>query len=319
MPSQNVDLAEAGAFFGLMQNLGYVQNPAGMAALNLIPAANVAVPDLGDSNTYVSAPVIQNTVNLLTVKLDRQAGSDNTFSGHYSLFNENNFNPFDPVNAFTNLPGYGATAKNRGQNAGFTWTHVFNSHWINEARLGFNRLHAADFQQDSGVNIGQQLGFPTTFSNPVDWGYPNINLYGYDGIGEPVNYPQDRHDNTYEFADNLAWNTGRHQFKFGGDIRRFQLNSYLDFISRGDWFFEGVTAQGLAQGLAQAGLPPQALDICPGGIANCPPQVGALAQLMAGVPDYVVTESGQHQQRAAHHRPGRPMYKTIFAFCRDSP
>ena len=84
-------------------------------------------------------------------------------------------------------------------------------------------------------------------ANPVDWGYPNVNIYGFDGIGEPVNYPQDRHDNTYEFADNLAWNTGRHQFKFGTDIRRFQLNSYLDFISRGDWFFEGDVAQGIAQ------------------------------------------------------------------------
>ena len=291
VPSQNVDLAEATGFFGLMQNLGFVQNPAGMAALSLIPAANVAVPDLGDSNTYVSSPVIQNTVNLLTLKLDRQAGSHNTFSGHYSLFTENNFNPFDPVNAFTDLPGYGATAINRGQNAGFTWTHVFNSHWINEARLGFNRLRAADFQQDSGVNNGQQLGFPSTSSNPVDWGYPNVNMYGFDGIGEPVNYPQDRHDNTYEFADNLAWNSGRHQFKFGTDVRRFQLNSYLDFISRGDWFFEGETAQGLAQAMAQM-LPSSVTNICPGGITNCPPQVGALAQLMAGVPDYVVTETG---------------------------
>jgi hypothetical protein len=291
VPSQAVDLAEADAFFGLMQNLGYVQNPAGVGALNLIPAANVAVPDLADSNTYVSAPVIRNTVDLFTLKLDRQAGSNNTFSGHYSLFHENNFNPFDPVNAFTDLPGYGASAVNRGQNAGFTWTHVFNSHWINEARLGFNRLRAADFQQDSGINESQQLGFPTTSSNPVDWGYPNVNIYGFDGIGEPVNYPQDRHDNTYEVADNLAWNTGRHQFKFGADIRRFQLNSYLDFISRGDWFFEGETAQGLAQALAGA-LPPSATNICPGGITNCPPQVFALAQLMAGVPDYVVTESG---------------------------
>jgi hypothetical protein len=297
VPSQT-ELAEAGGFAGLLGQLGNFGfpfsvplNPAGTAALNLIPAANVALPDLGDSSTYVSAPVIQNTVNLLTIKLDRQAGSNNTFTGHYSLFTENNFNPFDPVNAFTDLPGYGATAINRGQNAGFTWTHVFNSHWVNEARLGFNRLRGADFQQDSGINVAQQLGFPTVSINPVDWGYPNVNLYGFDGIGEPVNYPQDRHDNTYEFADNLAWNTGRHQFKFGTDIRRFQLNDYLDFISRGDWFFEGETAQGLAQGLAQV-LPPAVLNICPGGITNCPPQVGALAQLMTGVPDYVVTETG---------------------------
>ena len=287
VPSQ-VELEEAN---GLLQELGFPQNPATSTflAVNgnpnpLMPAANVATytgtcpagyTPLECSTTYVSAPVIQNTVNLLTIKLDRQTGTNNTFSGHYSLFTENNFNPFDPVNAFTDLPGYGATAINRGQNAGFTWTHVFNSHWVNEARLGFNRLRAADFQQDSGIN--ELPLFPTASNNPVDWGYPNVNLYGFDGIGEPVNYPQDRHDNTYEFADNLAWNTGRHQFKFGTDIRRFQLNDYLDFISRGDWFFEGLQSQ------TQPG-------VCLGGMAPC--QVAALGLLMAGVPDYIVTETG---------------------------
>src|SRR5208337_265005 len=293
VPSQ-VQLEEANGF---LQGLGLPQNPATSTflAVNgnpnpLIPAANVAMPDLADSTTYVSSPVIQDTVDLLTLKLDRQTGSDNTFSGHYSLFNENRFNPFDPVNAFTALPGYGSSTINRGQNAGFTWTHVFNSHWVNEARLGFNRLRGADFQQDSGINLMQQLGFPTVSTNPVDWGYPNVNLYGFDGIGEPVNYPQDRHDNTYEFADNLAWNTGRHQFKFGTDIRRIQLNDYLDFISRGDWFFEGDVAQGIAQGVAQ--MEPAALaGICPQGLANCQQQL-AVAQLMTGVPDYLVTETG---------------------------
>ncbi len=271
VPSQ-VELEEAN---GLLQGLGFPQNPAGVAALNLIPAANVAMPDLPDSTTYVSSPVIQDTNDLLTIKLDRQTGSNNTFSAHYSLFNENRFNPFDPVNAFTSLPGYGSSTINRGQNAGFTWTHVFSSHWVNEARLGFNRLRAADFQQDSGNNVTQQLGFPTVSTNPVDWGYPNVNLYGFDGIGEPVNYPQDRHDNTYEFADNLAWNWGRHQFKFGTDIRRFQLNDYLNFISRGDWFFDGLQQNGVC--LGTPGL-------------SC--QVAAVALLMAGVPDYVVTETG---------------------------
>ncbi len=288
VPSQ-VELEEANY---LLQNLGFPQNPSTSAflAVNgnpipLIPAANVAIitdladcppgsPALACSTTYVSSPVIQDTNDLLTIKLDRQTGSNNTFSGHYSLFNENRFNPFDPVNAFTDLPGYGSSTINRGQNAGFTWTHVFTPHWVNEARLGFNRLRAADFQQDSGINVTQQLGFPTVSTNPVDWGYPNVNLYGFDGIGEPVNYPQDRHDNTYEFADNLAWNWGRHQFKFGADIRRFQLNDYLDFISRGDWFFDGLQQNG----------------VCLGGAAPCP--VAAAALLMAGVPDYVVTETG---------------------------
>jgi hypothetical protein len=298
------DLADASTLFGLMQNFGYVQNPAGMAALNLLPPANVLVPSPAASTTYVSAPVIQNTFDLATIKLDRQAGAHNTFSGHYSLYNVNNFNPFDPVNAFTDLPGYGATAIDRGQNAGFTWTHVFNPHWINEARLGFNRLRAADFQQDSGTNWSGQLGFPTTSSNPVDWGFPNVNIAGFDGIGNPVEYPTDRHDNTYEFADNLAWNTGRHQFKFGTDIRRFQLNSYIDFVSRGDWYFEGGVVQGLAPYLGQilASAPAGSLgnlpNACPVETINqvpgayCAPAIGALAQLMAGVPDFAVSETG---------------------------
>jgi len=299
------DLADASTLFGLMQNFGYVPNAAGMAALNLLPPANVALPNLGESTTYVSAPVIQNTVDLMSVKLDRQAGSNNTFSGHYSLYNVNTFNPFDPVNAFTSLPGYGSYDIDRGQNAGFTWTHVFTSRWINEARLGFNRLRAAAYQQDYGVNEAEQRGFPTVSTNPLDWGYPNVNLYGFDGIGNPVEYPTDRHDNTDEFADNLAWNSGRHQFKFGTDIRRIQLNSYIDFISRGDWYFEGDVVQGLAPYLgpilssAPAGSPLASLaNACPVETVNgvpgayCAPAVGALAQLMAGVPDFVVTESG---------------------------
>jgi hypothetical protein len=291
------DLADASTLFGLMQNFGYVPNAAGMAALKLLPPANVALPNLGESTTYVSAPVIQDTVDLMSVKLDRQAGSNNTFSGHYSLYNVNTFNPFDPVNAFTSLPGYGSYDIDRGQNVGFTWTHVFTSRWINEARLGFNRLRAAAYQQDYGTNEAEKLGFPTVSTNPLDWGYPNVNLYGFDGIGNPVEYPTDRHDNTDEVADNLAWNSGRHQFKFGTDIRRIQLNSYIDFISRGDWYFEGDVVQGLAPELDQIltsappGTPLASLaNACPGGL--CAPAIGALAQLMAGVPDFVVTESG---------------------------
>ena len=291
VPSQT-ELAEATGFSNLLGIVGYPENPAGLVALGLIPAANVATPDLTDSNTYVASPVIQDSVNLLTLKLDRQTGSNNTFSGHYSMFNENRFNPYDPVNAFTSLPGYGSTTVNRARNAGFTWTHVFSSHWINEARLGYNRLSAAAFQQDYGTNFTQLLGFPTVSSNPVDWGYPNVNLYAFDGIGAPVNYPEVRHDNTYEFADNLAWNTGRHQFKFGADIRRFQLNSYLDFLSRGDWFFNGYLAQGLESAIGQLPLPPTITNVCPGGFTACPQQVLSLAQLMTGVPDYVVTETG---------------------------
>jgi hypothetical protein len=240
------------------------RNPAGMAVFDLLPAANVG-SDLAASNTFTSSPVIRNSVNMPLVKVDHHAGSKDSLSGHYAFFDENRFNPFDPVNAFTNLPGYGSFTLNRGQNAGVSWTHIFSPQVVNEARLGFNRLRAAILQEHHGTNVSQTLGFPTVLTNPVDLGTPNVSLLGFDGIGEPINYPQDRRDSTFHFADNLAWNHGRHQFKFGADIRRMQLNSYIDFLSRGEWFFMG-------------GLSGDSMV--------------ALAQLASGMPDFAVAVKG---------------------------
>ena len=243
-------------------------NPAGQAVLNLYPAANVGT-DLMSSNTFVSAPAIQNSENLGLIKIDHHSGSNNTWSAHYSIFDENRFNPFDPVNAFTALPGYGSYTLNTGQNAGISWTHVFTSAAINELRVGFNRMRAGAFQENVGINRSAELGFPVILTNSVDLGYPNINLLGFDGIGEPVNYPQDRHDTTLHLSDNLAWVEGRNQFKFGADIRKIQVNNYLDFVARGDWFFEAGTEAGMT------GSP-----------------VIALAQLAVGIPDYAVAVQG---------------------------
>jgi len=246
----------------------YAPNPAGLAILNLYPAANVGT-NLIQSNTFVSSPAIRNSENLGLVKVDHHAGPNDTLSAHYAIFDQDRFNPFDPVNSFTNLPGYGSFTLNDGQNAGLGWTHVFTSAAINEFRLGFNRMRAGAFQQSSGVNESAQLGFPDVLTNPVDLGYPEVNLLGYDGIGEPLNYPQDRHDTTEQLSDNLAWVSGRNQFKFGADFRDIQVANYLDFVARGDFFFEAGT---------EAGYYGTPLD--------------ALAQLVGGLPDYAVGVKG---------------------------
>ncbi len=238
-------------------------NPAGQAILNLYPAANVGA-DLVNSNTFVSSPVIRNSENLTSVKVDHHATHGDVISMHYSIFDENRFNPFDPVNAFTSLPGYGSYTLNDGQNAGLSWTHVISSGATNELRLGFNRMRAGILQQHHGQDISSQLGFPDVLTNAVDLGYPNVSTPPFDGIGEPVNYPQDRHDTTADVSENLSWISGRHQFKFGAEVRQIQVNNYLDFVARGEWFFN------------QTGQDP----------------VTALVQLLSGVPDYAVAVSG---------------------------
>jgi hypothetical protein len=277
---------------------------SGQSVMNLYPAANVG-SDLSASNTYLSAPVIDESLNLISVKFDEQANPNDRISMHYSLTGENRFDPFDPVNSFTSLPGYGSDTSVFGQNAGVDWTRVFRSTLVNEFRLGFTRMGATFLQQNHGVNIESQLGFPDALTNPIDLGAPNINLSAnltsqqcgnpngcsitFNGIGAPIQYPENRRDNTYQVSDNLAWTVRQNQFKIGADFRRVQLGNYIDYEARGDWFFEAQTMFGIVNNF---GLPPcNGYSLYPGG-PNIDAGACVLAQLLLGVPDYAIAPSG---------------------------
>ena len=280
---------------GLAQEIfGCPLNPScqvGQNVFNLYPQANVG-SDLVDSNIFQSAPVIRRSDNLYTVKLDHHFTATDTVSAHYSLIDQNIFNPFDPVNSFTSLPGYGSYTLDHGQNAGLEWTRVFHSRLLNELRLGFIRMRATVLQQNHGDDIAAQLGFPDVLTNPVDLGAPDINLLNFDGIGEPVNYPQDRHDTTLQLADNVAWTVGRNQFKIGVDARHLRIDNYLDFLARGDWFFLGDTMAGILQS--------QSLPPC-NSAPPFDPSTCALTQLLAAVPDYALAVSGNTYNSLRSH------------------
>jgi hypothetical protein len=260
----------------------------GQNVFSLYPAANVgSAADLPTSNKFVSAPVIRNSENLYSAKLDQHFSATDTLSAHYSLTDGDVFDPFDPVNAFTALPGYGSYTLNHRQNAGVEWMRVFHSRLLNELRLGFGRMRGTVLQQNHGTDIAAQLGFPDVLTNPVDVGAPNVNLLGFDGIGEPVNYPQDRHDTTLELADNVAWTVGRNQLKIGIDFRHLRIDNYLDFLARGDWFFQGNTMAGILGFPPNPPSPPVCAAPPPEDSATC-----ALAQLLLGLPDYALGVSG---------------------------
>jgi Carboxypeptidase regulatory-like domain/TonB dependent receptor/TonB-dependent Receptor Plug Domain len=252
-------------------------NSAGLAIFNLLPLSNVG----GQPNEFVSSPNIQNQTSQVLAKVDHNFNDTNNLSGEYALYNEHRYNPFDPLDSFTNIPGNGSYTDNRGQIVRIEYNHTFSAKLLNDLRLGFNRSRGGIFQQSFGDNVSQTLGFPTVLSNPLDLGPPNVAIAGFSSIGEPENTPQDRRDNTFHYADTLAWhpdlNGGRHQFKFGADIRRFQLNFYLDELARGQWTFNGgVSAASQASAAVDPLLPP-------------------LVDLLNGTPNFAIAVSGNTQ------------------------
>lgn len=234
-------------------------NPAGVAALNLYPAANVGT-DLENSTLYVAAPVIRSTTHQGTIKLDHQLGSRDALSAHYGISDLGRYNPYDFGFSVSNLPGYGDNAYYRGQNLGVNWVHGFNPRVTNEFRAGYNHDRLGLFQESQGVDRSAQLGFPSP-ANPQDYGYPILQVSGYENIGEPFQAPEDNRIATLHLSDNLAWSpdfaSSRHHFRFGGEYRRISDDGYIDFYPRGDFLFLGVTGnsiEDLVLGLPSAAL-----------------------------------------------------------------
>ncbi len=63
----------------------------------------------------------------------------------------------------------------------------------------------------------------------------------YSAVGiDPYLFPQARTNNTYQIADTMTFFRGNHTLKFGADVRRTQLNSFLDRNYRSQIIFGGT-------------------------------------------------------------------------------
>lgn len=219
------------------------RDPAGLAALDFLPAANFG-PDLSISNVFLAAPVLKETTHSFVLKLDYLPPGRDTFSGHYALLQEDRSNPFDPLFPFTNLPGHGSQIEGRAQNLRLSWIHTAHSRRIHELRLGYNRTRRHIWLENSDTNGSRLLGFPELFTRMIDQGFPAITIAGFDGIGDPLNLPQGRTLNTIHFSHNFFWNPdragGRHRLQFGWELRRVQFNHFEDIGVRGQWVFLGL-------------------------------------------------------------------------------
>jgi len=122
---------------------------------------------------------------------------------------------------------------------------------VNEARIGFNRVHITFF--------------PNAALNPADFlinngvtdarGIPNIRIQGISlTFGGPNGEPQGRADTLYAVSDTLSWLKGKHSLKIGGEARRFFNNNFNDdtgvftFSSPGDFIIGKVTQFTITQG-----------------------------------------------------------------------
>ncbi len=190
-------------------------NATSQAILGLIPTANdpTGTKFLGSA----TAPVdIQQGTADISHNISNNVRLHGYYAGQHDLRQE-------PILQGNTLPGFGDTRESKRQIATVSLDQTLTSSMVNEARLGFNRIHITFSPNDTRnpVAFGIQDG------NNFNAGLPQISINGTGiNLGGPSGFPQGRGDTTAVLGDTLSYIRGKHSFKFGGEFRRFYNNNF---------------------------------------------------------------------------------------------
>jgi outer membrane receptor protein involved in Fe transport len=208
-------------------------NPTVVKLLPLIPRATsvdivggVPVARFAGSGT---APV---NIDQGTIDISHQIGENDRIHGYYALQRDRRGEPNLQGNT---MPGFGDTRQSRRQIFTLNETHTFGPTLVNEARLGFNRIHIT-FTPNLQVNP-QDFNINNGVTAPI--GLPQISITGFNfNLGGPAGFPQGRSDTTVVLSDTLNYQHGNHSLKFGGEFRRFYNNNFT--LDTGTFTFANV-------------------------------------------------------------------------------
>jgi hypothetical protein len=206
-----------------------------------VPAAKnilALVPPASAGNTLFTSPSNALNRDQGSAKIDQILSAKNTLSGSYFAENQTAFTPF-PFGG-TTIPGFGTNDITRFKNVNLRDTHTFTPSLLNEARFSYHR-RASPSVVPANTQTPASLGFTGIVpDDPANAGPPSIRINGYTEVGNTIQGPQARYDNTWQYSDSLSWVKGAHSLKFGVEYLAYEQNQLFDFINNGVFTFDGV-------------------------------------------------------------------------------
>lgn len=175
--------------------------------------------------------------NQYVTRIDHELGQNDRLYGRYMFTDDESFNPGGDIE------GWGSAQKFRRQSFVLNHTHTFTPSLLNVATLTFNRVKA-------NVNPNprfawSELGSRTPPASPDIVGWHTVTVNGYFSANTATFWDLAR--NTFNYEDTLSWQRGRHAVKGGAQISRYHVNQLNEFLSRGNFTFNGfATGEPLA-------------------------------------------------------------------------
>ncbi|HZR25920.1 MAG TPA: hypothetical protein VFA59_20135, partial [Vicinamibacterales bacterium] len=208
------------------------------------------------------------------------SGDPNTYSSYNGIFKiDQNFNNVHSTNiryfggggdqvAQINSPylAYFQAVPSRLHNVSWVTTSVFTSHVVNQLVVGYNYFKQTFNSFDTSANP-ISLGLNTGVTDADLAGPPNITINGFAAVGGTQ--PLGRVDKTLHFTDNLSWQKGSHQLKFGGEVRVAKMFVFYDSNKRGTFTFDGTVGPWASLPTSQASAALKSLaDFMAGDVAT---------------------------------------------------
>ncbi|MGB6385801.1 MAG: carboxypeptidase regulatory-like domain-containing protein [Terriglobales bacterium] len=193
------------------------------------------------NNQFESDPVATIKDDQFIFRLDYTMSKKDTLSAVYIFDDTPDTYPFEVINGAStggDVPvGSGFTDANRYQTGSITWTRTISPTMLNELRFATNRVATYDAVPTTTTSPSA-LGFLTvTPDDPKGTAPPLVTVDGGFNLGPSPQGPTKIHDTTFQYQDTLSWTKGRHDMKFGADLRWVENNFNFDFYNNGSLTF----------------------------------------------------------------------------------
>jgi Carboxypeptidase regulatory-like domain/TonB dependent receptor len=256
---------------------GVTASPLSQTLLSTLWPSSIAGLPAVPSNYFATVPGTGYSQNGV-IKLDHNFTPNEHLSFHFFVGQGSQTQPpgasLALATASSNLGDYFEVAPIHVQNYSLVLNSVFTPKLTNQVLFGVSYFNQVFHDANNSFNE-RALGLFTSPDALINGkpilGAPNIAISGFDQVG--ITPPEGRNDITGHLTDIVSYTTGKHQFRFGGEVRQGRVDEFYFRRSLGSFNFDGT--QGPWAGACASGDPSCALaDFLAGDVASSSIAVG---------------------------------------------
>lgn len=199
----------------------------------------------GTRQNFVRNPPWNTTRDQYDFRIDHNLTENDKIFGRFSL------NRFDNLrDSVFETPARGGQNNDRAfddndaRSAAFSYTKILRPTLINEFRYGFVRqkVDKRELSKIQASEINAQYGIHGIPASDRLFGLPTFGFSGglnFTGLGESGSMPNFKIHQVHQYLNNLSWNRGNHNFKFGADVRWNRSDVFGGASGHGNLSFNG--------------------------------------------------------------------------------